>query len=75
MTIAYRLLLQVGWGALALSLFGAVSAVVIGAPGAWWMAAGLAAFSLITVVVLPDPVPAEMITGRVNRITPEHEEV
>jgi ABC-type spermidine/putrescine transport system permease subunit I len=69
-TTAYRLLLQAGWGALALALFGAVSAVVIGVPGAWWMAAGLALVALLTVVALPDPVPAEMITGRVTRIDP-----
>ncbi len=69
MTMSYRVLLQVGWGALALSLFGVASAVIIGVPGAWWMAAGLALVSLLTVVVLPDPVPAEMITGRVTRIT------
>jgi ABC-type spermidine/putrescine transport system permease subunit I len=70
-TTGYRMLLQVGWGALALSLFAAASALVIGVPGAWWMAAGLALVALLAVAALPDPVPAEMITGRVTRIDPD----
>jgi hypothetical protein len=32
------------------------------------MAAGLALLALLVVALLPEPVPAEMITGRRNRI-------
>jgi len=67
-TVGYRMLLQVGWGVLALAVFGAVVAVLVGAPGAWWMAAGLALLVLLLVAFLPEPVPAEMLTGRRTRI-------
>jgi len=67
-TVGYRMLLRVGWGLLALAIFGGVVALVVGAPGAWWMAAGLALLAMLVVALLPEPVPAEMITGRRTRI-------
>ena len=67
-TTGYRLLLRAGWGALALAVYGVVLAVGLGVARAWWMAAGLAAVALLVVMILPEPVPAEMITGRKNRI-------
>jgi len=67
-TTGYRLLLQVGWGLLALAAFGAVVALVVGAPGAWWMSAGVAVVALLLVAFLPEPVPAEMLTGRRTHI-------
>jgi ABC-type spermidine/putrescine transport system permease subunit I len=70
-TTGYRLLLRAGWGALALAVYGAVLALALGVPGAWWMAAGPASLALLVVMLLPEPVPAEMITGRKNRIDSE----
>lgn len=70
-TTGYRLLLRAGWGALALAVYGVVLAVGLGVARAWWMAAGLAAVALLVVMILPEPVPAEMITGRKNRINSE----
>ncbi|MFH1329957.1 MAG: hypothetical protein ABIJ48_04805 [Actinomycetota bacterium] len=67
-TVGYRMLLQVGWGSFALALHGAIVALVVGAPGAWWMAAGLALVALLVVAFLPEPVPAEMLTGRRTRV-------
>ena len=67
-TTGYRLLLRAGWGVLALAVQGAVLALALGVPGAWWMAAGLATLALLLVALLPEPVPAEMITGRRTRI-------
>ena len=67
-TFGYQTLLRIGWGALALASFEAVVAVVVHAPGAWWMAAGMALLSLLVVAVLPEPVPIEMITDRRNWI-------
>jgi len=52
----------------ALAVYGAIVALVVGAPGAWWMAAGLAVLALLVVAFLPEPVPAEMLTGRKTRI-------
>jgi ABC-type spermidine/putrescine transport system permease subunit I len=67
-TVGYRMLLRVGWGVFALAVYGAIVALVVGAPGAWWMAAGLAVLALLVVAFLPEPVPAEMLTGRRTRI-------
>ncbi len=70
-TTGYRWLLRAGWGALALAVYGVVLALALGAPEAWWMAAGLASLALLVVMVLPEPVPAEMITGGKNHINSE----
>jgi ABC-type spermidine/putrescine transport system permease subunit I len=67
-TVGYKTLLRVGWGLFALAAWGGIVALVVGAPGAWWMAAGLAVAALLLVAFLPEPVPAEMITGRRTRI-------
>jgi ABC-type spermidine/putrescine transport system permease subunit I len=67
-TSGYRFLLKLGWAVLALAAYGVVVALILGVPGAWWMAAGLAVLALLVVGVLPEPVPSEMITGRRTRI-------
>jgi hypothetical protein len=67
-TVGYKTLLRVGWGLFALAIWGGVIALVAGAPGAWWMAAGLAVLALLLVAFLPEPVPAEMLTGRRTHI-------
>ena len=61
-TTAYRVMIKVAWGVLALSAYGAVVAVVVGITGAWWMAAGLALLAMLVVSLLPEPVPADLIT-------------
>jgi ABC-type spermidine/putrescine transport system permease subunit I len=61
-TTGYRVMLRVAWGVLTLSVYGAVVAVVVGVPGAWWMAAGLAALAMLVAALLPEPVPADLIT-------------
>lgn len=71
-TAGYRMLLRVGWGVFALALHGVVVALVVGAAGAWWMAAGLALLTLVVVALLPEPVPAGMLVGRYTRIEAEH---
>jgi hypothetical protein len=67
-TPGYRILLEVGWGLLALAAFGCVVALVLGVAGAWWMAAGVAVVALLLVAFLPEPVPAQMLTGRRTHI-------
>jgi len=67
-TFGYRMALRVGWGLFALAVWGAIVALIVGAPGAWWMAAGLAVVALLVVAFLPEHVPARMLTDRSTRI-------
>ena len=71
-TIGYRMLLRLGWGVFALAIYGAIVALVVGAPGAWWMSAGLALLALLVVALLPEPVPAGMIVERCTHIEAKH---
>jgi len=67
-TTGYWVLIRVGWAAMALALYGAAVAVIVGIDSAWWMAAGMATFALLIGVLIPAPVPRELITGGRNRI-------
>ena len=67
-TTGYRVLIKVGWIAVGFSLYGAAVAVVIGIEEAWWAAAGMAGFALLVGVLIPAPVPRELITGGRNHI-------
>jgi hypothetical protein len=67
-TTGYRVLIKVGWTAVALALYGAVVAVVVGLDQGWWAAAGAAAFALLVGALMPAPVPRELITGGHNHI-------
>lgn len=69
-TTGYRVMIKVGWAAVLLALYGAAAAVVVGIEGAWWVAAGMAAFALLIGALIPAPVPRELITGGRNRIDP-----
>jgi len=67
-TAGYRVLIKVGWVAVGFALYGAAVAVVVGIEEAWWMAAGMAGFALLVGVLMPAPVPRELITGGRNHI-------
>ena len=67
-TTGYRVMLAAGWSAFILAVYLGVVATVLGFPTVWWVAGGFAVLALITVAFLPEPVPAEMITGGRNRI-------
>ncbi|MCJ7726590.1 MAG: hypothetical protein MUP76_09430 [Acidimicrobiia bacterium] len=67
-TTGYRVLIKVGWLAVALAIYGAAIALVVGIASAWWMAAGMAAFALLVGALMPAPVPRELITGGRNHI-------
>ena len=67
-TTGRRVLTRVGWIAVGFALYGAAVAVVIGIEEAWWMAAGMAGFALLVGVLMPAPVPRELITGGRNHI-------
>ena len=70
-TTGYRVLIKIGWAAMVLALYGAAVAVVVGMQGAWWIAAGMAALALLVGVLIPAPVPSELITGGRNHIDPD----
>lgn len=67
-TTGYRVLIKVGWSAVALALYGAAVAVVVGIASAWWITAVMAAFALLVGALMPAPVPRDLITGGRNRI-------
>jgi hypothetical protein len=61
-TPAYRVLIKVGWAAVAIALYGSAVATVVGITAAWWMTAGMAAFALLVAILLPAPVPSGLLT-------------
>jgi hypothetical protein len=67
-TPGYRVLIKVGWLAFALAVYGAGVAVVVGMPAAWWVAAGMGAVALLVAVLIPAPVPRDLIVGGRNHI-------
>jgi len=74
-TTGYRILLRVAWVLAVSSILLAVVAALDGLAIGWWAAAGLAALALLLGAMLPEPLPAEMITGNHNHIdvrSPQH---
>ena len=67
-TTGYRVMLWIAWLVLILSVYGAVVAVVVGVRGAWWIVAGLAAMAMLLTALLPEPVPADLITEARSRL-------
>jgi len=67
-TTGYRVLIKVGWLAIGLALYGAAVGVVIGIEEGWWAAAGLSGFALLVGVLIPAPVPRDLIVGGRNHI-------
>jgi hypothetical protein len=69
-TAGYRVMLALGWASLAMALGVAWAAFVLGIASVWWIA-GLFAFAALgTTTFLPEPVPADMITGGRNQVGP-----
>jgi hypothetical protein len=67
-TTGYRVLLKVAWVLVMMAITVAVLAAVDGVSAGWWAAAGLALLALIVGGLLPEPLPAEMITGGRNHV-------
>mgnify|MGYP001828403350 CR=1 FL=1 len=61
-TTGYRVLLRMAWGLVALAVYGGVVAILVGVADAWWLAVGAAGLALVMGAMLPEPVPAEMLT-------------
>ncbi len=65
-TTGYRILLRIGWAAIAVALYFATAAAMLDSMGAWMVVAGLAIAVMVLVGVLPEPVPRDLIIGRRN---------
>jgi hypothetical protein len=69
-TALYRVMLALGWASLAMALGTASAALMLGLASVWWIAGLLALVALGTTTFLPEPVPADMITGGRNQVGP-----
>ena len=67
-TTGYRVLVKIGWGIVILATYLAGAASILDAIAVWWMVVVLALVAILTVLLLPEPVPREMITGPKNHI-------
>jgi hypothetical protein len=65
-TTGYRILLRIGWAAIARAIYCATAAAVLDSMGVWMLVAGLALGVMLLVGVLPEPVPRDLIIGRRN---------
>jgi len=64
----YRILVRVGWAAIAMAIYFATAAAVLDSVGVWWIVAGLALGVMLLVSALTEPVPRDLITGPKNWI-------
>jgi hypothetical protein len=62
-TTGYRILVTVGWGATALAAYLAAAAFILGSDRVWWVVAALAASAILVGLLLPEPVPRDMLNG------------
>ena len=62
-TTGYRVLVKIGWAVIALAVYFAAAASILDATAIWWIVAGLAVIVIMTSLLLPEPVPRDMITG------------
>ena len=62
-TTGYRVLVRIGWGATALAVYMAAVALIFESSRAWWLAVALAASAILTGLLLPEPVPGDMLNG------------
>jgi hypothetical protein len=69
-TTAHRVLIRIGWAATALAVYLAAAALILGSVAVWWMVAALAASAVLVGLLLPEPVPQEMITGHRTMVDP-----
>ena len=67
-TTGYRVLVKIGWGVIVLAVYFAAAASILHATVIWWIVAGLAVVVILTSLLLPEPLPRDMITGSRNHI-------
>ena len=71
-TTGYRVLVKIGWGAIFLAVYLGAAASILDATAIWWIVVGLAVAVIVTSLLLPEPVPRDMITGHRNHIDTRH---
>ena len=64
--MGYRILLRIGWAAIAVAIYFAAAAAVLDSIGVWWIVAGLASSVMLLMSLLPEPVPRDLIIGPRN---------
>lgn len=67
-TTGYRILVKIGWAGMALAIYFGAAASILDASAIWWIVAGLAVSVILTSLLLPEPVPRDMIVGHRNHI-------
>lgn len=67
-TTGYRVLVKIGWALVILAVYLGGAASILDATSVWWMVVGLAVGAILTGMLLPEPLPREMITGPKNHI-------
>ncbi|HAX81876.1 MAG TPA: hypothetical protein DCY40_04840 [Actinobacteria bacterium] len=72
LTTGHRVLVQVGWGLIALAVYLGAAASWFDTAAIWWAVAGLAVVVILTSLLLPEPVPRDMITGSAHLIDSHH---
>lgn len=69
-TTGYRVLVKVGWGATVLAIYLAAAAVILESVTVWWMVAALAAGAIVVGLMLPEPVPHDMLNRNRTQVDP-----
>lgn len=69
-TTSYRVLVKVGWGAVVLALYFAAAALIVESVTVWWAVAALAGGAILVGLMLPEPVPHDMLNGPRTQVDP-----
>ena len=69
-TPSYRILVAGCWGVIALAVFLAAAGSMFDAAGVWWTVAGLALVVILVALLLPEPVPHDMLIESRKRLDP-----
>lgn len=64
------MLVKVGWGATVLAIYLAAAAVILESVTVWWMVAALAAGAIVVGLMLPEPVPHDMLNRNRTQVDP-----
>jgi hypothetical protein len=63
-TTGYRVLVKIGWAATALAVYLGAAALILGSVTVWWLVVALAVAGIVAGLMLPEPVPHDMLDGR-----------
>ena len=64
------MLVKVGWGAIVLAVYLSAAALILGSVTVWWAVAALAGGAILVGVMLPEPVPRDMLNGHRTQVDP-----